>query len=162
MSVDLMRICALKDGRTYAVDNDVLGVAKDLFALSTSIAWRYPEALEDSLQLRLRYSVSSELFVVYVEYMTNNGLQQQLVAAAPECDGRLFKRVEEIAHPSYNFIDDMDKSDMEKQREIDHRFNETMGELAEHLAHAVKKDMGIFFKSFIPKDIDGDVSSTSG
>lgn len=163
MGVDLLRICALKDGRTYAVENDVLGVAKDLFALSTSIAWRYPEAIQDSLQLRLRYSVSSDLFIVYVEYLTaNHGMQQELVTAAPECDGRLFTRVQQIAHPSYDFLMDMEASDREKQREIDHKFNETMGELAQQLAHAVRKDMGIFFKSFIPRDIDGDLPRTSG
>lgn len=163
MSVDLMRICALRDGRTYAVDNDVLGIAEDLDKLSPTIAWRYPEAVEGTVKLKLRYSVSAEIFVVYAEYQLRNGkMCQELVNASPECDNRLYRRVVETADPNYDFAADMQKVDKEKQQEIDNRFDETMGELAQHLAHAVQKDMGIFFKTFVPRDIHGDVPPTTG
>lgn len=140
----LAQVKRLRDGRMIAVDDDVGGVAKDLRAIGRS--------------LRLRYSESAEVFVVYEVHENNDGsVDEHLVTTAQECDQRLVARVRQIADEDYDYAGELDAIQKQKDRDQASHFHDQVGEIGERLAHAIRKDLSLT-PSFVHvnrKDSDG-------
>lgn len=124
-----------KDGRKILIEEDVLNIAKEL------------KTIDDSLCLR--WNERGEYYVVYQLV----GDTEKLVLTAQELDERILTRVRKIAHPSYNFVAELEHKDDRAQMEKDHRFREQTGEVGERLAYTLRKDLQHTGKAFIPKDI---------
>ncbi len=136
----LAQVAMGRDGKMHEVDDDVGGIALRL------------KEIDDSL--RLRWNEFGGFFVIYQMLDTAEGLLEKLVLTAQELDGRIIKRVEQITHPSYDFVAEMDRMDEEAQKDKDHAFHEQTGEVAERMAHAVRKDLEAQNKAFVPKDVE--------
>ncbi len=136
----LAQVAMGRDGKMHEVDDDVGGIALRL------------KEIDDSL--RLRWNEFGGFFVIYQMLDTAEGLLEKLVLTAQELDGRIIKRVEQITHPSYDFVAEMDRMDEQAQKDKDHAFHEQTGEVAERMAHAVRKDLEAQNKAFVPKDVE--------
>jgi hypothetical protein len=81
-----------------------------------------------------------------------DGLKQRIVLTALELDHRVLERLREISSPDYDYVAEMDRMDAVADREKDHRFSEEVGENAELMAHALRKDLGAKYqgKIFVP------------
>lgn len=111
-------------GRVVFIDDDALNVAKDLREIDAS--------------LRLAWNEFGEYFVVYQQL--DDGTEH-LVTTAQTADARLVKRIKRIAHPSYDYGKDLDEQDKKAEKAAEHIFEERVGDLAERLAQALRKDM---------------------
>lgn len=132
MEIEAATIDQLKradNGRMILIEADVGNVVADLQAID-----------ED---LKVRYSEAGEYFVLYKETPLPNGAtEQKLVLTAQELDQRIVKRFQKISHESYDFSKELEKQDAQADREKEHAFEERVGELGEHLGHALRKELG--------------------
>lgn len=78
-----------------------------------------------------------------------DGPKQRTVLTALELDHRVLQRVREISHPDYDYVAEMDAIDARADREKDARFSQEVGENAEVMAHALRKDLGATYKGRI-------------
>jgi len=125
-----------RDGRRVCIDEDVFDVARRLAQIDPSLS--------------LHWNERGEYFVV-VE--TGEDGRERLVTTTTELDGRLIEHVERLAHPSYDFVGEMDRMDAQARRDADHRFHEQTGEVAERLAYAVRKDLQAKNRIFLPEGV---------
>lgn len=128
------------DGKFHVIDNDAGGIVARLKRLDEN--------------LNLRFSEAGNYYVVY--YQGQNG--PELVATYETLDARIAEDIERMDYamkqPGYNFADELEKLEAEAKREEDYRQKEAMGESAQKLAHALRKDMGFDQgKIFVSKDI---------
>lgn len=136
----IAQVRAGRDGRVLTVDEDVFEVAGRLKEIDPS--------------LHLRWNERGEYFVVYQILGTlGEGGEEKLVLTAKELTPAIIARVEEITHPSYDFVAEMDKLDKQADKDKDDRFKEQTGEAAERMAHAVRKDIGATNKIILPKGV---------
>lgn len=110
-------------GRVVFVDNDALDVAKRLREIDPS--------------LRLAWNEFGEYFVVYQQLEAGS---EHIVTTAQTADSRLVERIRRISHSSYDFAKELDKLDQKAKRDAERQFQEAVGEKAERLAHAIRKD----------------------
>jgi hypothetical protein len=125
-------------GVVVFIDDDALGVSKQLKEM------KFPEGYG---VLRLAWNEFREEFVVI--QVKENG-SEYFVTSAKQADGRLIDRVRRITHPSYNFAQELEKIDDEANRRSDWEFSQKVGEYAEQLAHAVRKDTQTKNRIYIP------------
>lgn len=124
----LAQVQRAADGRMVEIPDDVANVAKDLQTIDPS--------------LRLRWSEVSGHYAVYQHFEHPNGvIEDHLVLTAQECDQRIVKRVERIAHSSYDFEAELAKG--AKGREDRSEFRESLGDYGERLEHALRRDLGV-------------------
>ena len=136
----IAQVRAGRDGRVLTVEEDVFEVAGRL------------KEIDDSLYLR--WNERGEYFVVYqLIGKLEEGGTEQLVLTAKELTPAILARVEEIVHPSYDFVAEMDKMDKQAEKDKEHRFHEQTGEAAERMAHAVRKDIQAKNKIILPKGV---------
>lgn len=136
-----------RGGRVIEIQDDVACIARDL-----------KDVHED---VRLGFNERGGYFVVYQldrEPATGAVMGEHIVTTwDPEVNGeldqRLVQRVRRISQPDYSVADDLDRMDREVEREHDRRFSEQVGEKAELLAHAIRKDLGATNRIFVPEDI---------
>ena len=79
-----------------------------------------------------------------------DGPRQRLVLTALELDHRVLQRLREISSPDYDYVAEMDRIDAVADSEKEHRFKNEVGERAEVMAHALRKDLGYKGKIFMP------------
>lgn len=133
MNIDSTSLPSVQRGRrgiVVFVDDDALGVAKELGEM------QFPEGYG---HLRLAWNEFREEFIV-VQVKPDG--EEHFVTRAERADGRLVKRVREITHPSYDFGAELERIDRAADREHERKFQEAVGEKAERLAHAIRKDTG--------------------
>jgi len=75
-----------------------------------------------------------------------DGPKQRTVLTALELDHRVLERIRELASPDYDYVAEMDRIDAEADRRKEQRFREEVGENAEVMAHALRKDLGAKYK----------------
>jgi hypothetical protein len=141
MLIDNAPLPSVQRGRRGVVvfiDNDALGVSQQLREM------KFPEGYG---HLRLAWNEFREEFVVI--QVKDNGAEY-FVTSAKQADGRLVDRVRRITHPSYNFAAELEKIDDEANKRSDQRFREQVGDYAERLAHAVRKDTQTKNRIIIP------------
>ena len=78
-----------------------------------------------------------------------DGPKQRLVLTALELDHRVLQRLRELASEDYDYVAEMDRMDAVADREKDHRFMQEVGENAEVMAHALRKDLSYQGKIFV-------------
>lgn len=125
-----------RDGRSVLVDDDVLDIARRI------------KEIDDSLLLR--WNERGEFFVVAQIVQTPDGPEEKLVLTTMELDERIIHRLKHISHASYNLADEAEKIDREADRKAEHEFSERVGEIGEHAAHALRKDLQAQSKIIIP------------
>jgi hypothetical protein len=118
-----------KNGKFVQIEDDVGNVARDIKAIDKRLCVRYSEA--------------GEYFVVYAREEWMPPGDGYLVTTAQELDGRLVDRLRRVAHHSYNFADEVDRIDDEYDRQHEKRRKEQVGEIAERLSHAMRKELGL-------------------
>lgn len=127
-----------RDGQRILVDDDVGSIAKQIQEIDP--------------RLKLEWNWKGEFFMVIETEELAEGREERLVTTAQELDGRLLKRVREITSPSYDFLGELERVDLQAEQERERRFSERAGEAGEHAAHALRKDLQAQNKVFVPKD----------
>lgn len=110
-------------GHTVVVTEDVQNVASDLAELGP---------------FHLHYDPLQDIYVV-MQRMPDGS--EQLVTSAQECDQRIVHRVREVTAPGYDIAAEVEKVEKARAKADEHAFNEAVGEKAERLAHALRKDL---------------------
>lgn len=125
------------NGQLVEIDDDVLGIAKDLKQIDENLC--------------LRWSEAGEYFVIYE--LTEDG-NEHLVLTSQDLNPQMLERVRQISHSSYNYAEEIEKQDKEVERQRDYASSQRSGEAAERLAHAIRKDLGETDRIYIPKGIN--------
>jgi hypothetical protein len=120
------------------IDDDALDISKQLAEM------QFPEGYG---KLRLAWNEFREEFVVI---QVKDDDSEHFVTSAKQADGRLIDRVRRITHPSYNFAKELEAIDAAADKKRDYEFREQIGDYAERIAHAVRKDLQTKNKVFIP------------
>lgn len=129
--IDSASLPTVKRGRrgiVVFIDDDALGVAKQLKEM------RFPEGYG---HLRLAWNEYREEFVVVQIHPDGN---EYFVTRSKRADGRLLKRVREITNPSYDYAAELERIDAAADARAKWDFQQQVGDYAERLAHAVRKD----------------------
>lgn len=132
------------DGTLHLIDADAGGVVAGLKRIDEN--------------LNLRYSDAGNYYVVYYEKEPG---QKELVGTYQHLDSRIVKDVERInwenLRPGYSFADELDRLDKEAEKAFNHRQREAIGESAERLAHAMRKDLNMTdHRAFISRGVEED------
>lgn len=137
----LAQVIAGHDGVMVQVDDDVQGVANRLAEIDEN--------------LRLRYSMAGEYWVVYFKPPNEEEGNGYVVTTAQEIDMRLAERVAEVFYkyrqPGYSLSAELDANDKAADEARDKAFTESAGEMYERLAHAIRKDLGTTNRIFVPR-----------
>jgi hypothetical protein len=121
----IAQVQRLGDGRLVSIEDDVANVAKDLAALGP---------------FELFLDADQGVFVV-MQRMTDDS--ESLVTTSKECDQRLVARVRQVMSPDYDLVGEIEKSEAQADAQRTYERREQIGEVAERLAHAFKKDLGL-------------------
>ena len=128
-----------RDGRRINIDADVGEVASRLKEIDP--------------KLGLQWNEKGDFYMVVEYAQLPEGEEERLIFTAQECDQRIVKRMEQIASPTYDFMAEVEAMDKQADRDKDHQFHEETGEVAEQLAHAVRKDLGATNKIIVPRGL---------
>jgi hypothetical protein len=121
-----------RNGRMVVVEDDVLDVVRQLQQFDRN--------------LRVRYAENTGHFVVYEQ--SEDG--EKLVLTAQDLDQRVVERVLQISHSSYDYVQELEAGDRQREADREHQFKEQVGEIGERLHHAMAKDLGRTDRAFIP------------
>jgi hypothetical protein len=144
MMIDSASLPSVQRGRrgvVVFVDDDALGIAKQLEEM------KFPEGFG---HLRLGWNEYREEFVV-IQIQPDGS--EHLVTRAEKADGRLLKRVRDVTHPSYDYAADLERIDAEADARLKWDFSQQVGDKAERLAHAIRKDTQTQNRIFLPNGI---------
>lgn len=97
---------------------------------------------EVNKNLFVRYSDAGGYFVVFYRHPVT--LKERLVTTAKELDGRLVNRIRRLNSDSYDYIAELEKLDSAAEQAKLDAEKERIGDLAERLAHALRKDLGVW------------------
>jgi hypothetical protein len=122
------------------VEADVFGVAERLKRIDPG--------------LKLSFNKKEEVFVLEWHGLNDKAeLVEEFVGAYTELDGRLVNLVERLAarenRNRYELAKELDRLDAERDREHAHEQYEKVGPIAEGLAHALRKDLGIKNRAYM-------------
>lgn len=139
-SASISQVQRLRDGRMVSIDDDVCGVVKQLQEIDPA--------------LRVRFSEATELFVVYQKLDDDT---EHLVTTTPTLDGRIVKRIQEIAAPGYDYSAELDKLDREAKKRQQDEWDEQTQEALEKLSWAIRHDLKKAKPgpTYIPPDVYG-------
>ena len=127
-----------------ALEGDLVEISPDVQEIATRLQ-------EIDPALRLRFSEAQGVFVVFeVQQLPDGSSKEHLVTTARELDQRLINRILELSDPNYDFAGEIERLEQQAERDSDHAFDERTGESAERLAHAVRKDLGLKQRIFVP------------
>jgi hypothetical protein len=122
------------------IDDDVQGVANRLAEIDEN--------------LRLRYSEAGEYWVVYAKPPGEEEGNGYVVTTSQELDMRLAQRVEEVywkhRQPGYSLSAEIEANHDAADKAKQHEFTERAGEMYERLAFALRKDLGVQNRVYVP------------
>lgn len=137
---------ALRTGRLVGIGDDVQNIAADL------------RAIRDTL--KLEYDPGEDVWIVRDTVTKPDGSTEDKLVTTWDCDRngqldqRLVQLVRQIASPDYNLAAELDKADRAADRERARQFREKVGPAAERLRHALRKDLGVKSRAFVPEAIE--------
>lgn len=152
MAVDLADI-KVKQNRDFDIKpvnyEQVIQAGDDYYIIDAATSQIVKEINEVDSRLHVKYNTTHNFFVLFAKEEERGQLIEYLVKTFTELDPRIVHRVKEISDPSYDFI--KEEEELEKQADKDklHAVQEDIGERAERLAHALRKDLGIKNRAFM-------------
>jgi hypothetical protein len=132
----LAQVVEGRGGQTVTITEDVGDIAQHL------------KRLDD--RLILRWNERGEYFQV-IERLPDGS--ESLVTTARELSPALIDHVRKLGHSSYDFAKELEAADRKAEREKDWRFEQEVGEIGEHLAHAIRKDTEAKHRIFLPRGV---------
>jgi hypothetical protein len=136
-----------QDGRMVLISADAGGVAEDLRRIDPCLKVRFAEAARPPCWIVRYESVDGrETYLVdsFRAYQNRSGVWEGL-------DQRIVRRMRKIAHDDYDFAGELQKHNAKVTADRRAAFREKVGEAAGPLAHALRRDLGIKNRAFIPK-----------
>ena len=127
-----------QDGRQYTIETDVLDIVKQIKEIDP--------------RLNVKYNELAGYFVI--TEMCLDGVERR-VTTTTALDQRVLEHLRKIGSDSWDVGRELDRADARFKATKDDEFNETMGENAEHLAHALRKDLGVQNRIVVPGGING-------
>lgn len=138
-----------RDGRWLEVDADVGNVAADLKRIDAGFKVRFAEAggcwvvyheHHDGCPHNGTGGAGSTYLVLTAQaHQTNSGSWAGL-------DQRVVREVERMGHASYDYAREVEVQNRRAEKARDDKAREKIREDGEHLAHALRKDMGWRYK----------------
>lgn len=129
-----------RGGKMVTIESDVANVAADLKRIDP--------------RLCLRWSEAGEYFVVYGREPWMEEGHGWLVGTFQELDQRIVKSIEETywkhRQPGYSLGEELNEQHDEATARQEEAFSEQTQEMAERLAHAIRKDLNMKGRIFIP------------
>jgi hypothetical protein len=126
--ISLAQYKRAKDGKMILVDSDVGNIVQQIKAVNKDLC--------------VRHSDLGKFFVVFYRNPLNG--KERLVTTAKDLDGRLLNRIKKLNSGEYNYLAELAKLDAQADAAKEERLKEQMGEAAERLAHAIRKDLGVW------------------
>jgi hypothetical protein len=126
-----------RDGKRVLVEEDVLDVTRQIRQIDPSLGVYWNEY--------------GEHFVI-TETLPDGA--EKLVTTALELDQRLVAYLRMLIHPGYDYGREIDRMDDQAERDKDHEFAERVGPLGEKLAHALRKDLQVKSRIYVPERYD--------
>ncbi len=117
-----------KNGKMVLVESDVGGIVQQIKQINPNLC--------------VRHSDLGGYFVVFFRNPDNG--KERLITTAKSLDGRLVNRMHKLNSGNYDYLAELARLDREADKAKDERIKEEMGEIAERLAFALRKDLGIW------------------
>jgi hypothetical protein len=135
-----------------ATYEQVVQAGDDFYIITARDSTLIKEINDIDKRLHVKYNFRFDFFVLFAKEQTRQGETEYLVKTFTKLDNRIVERVREISHPSYDFVKEGD--DLEKQRDDEklYKIRQTIGNTAEQLAHALRKDLGVKTHAFFDAD----------
>lgn len=131
----LTQVRAGRGGRMMEVDADVLDICRRIQEIEPSLGVDYNE------------------YGKYFRVYQTIGGEKHTVTTVTELTPELVERIRRLAHPSYDLAAELDRIDDQADREQQHAFREQVGEVGEHLFHAMRKDLEVKDRIWLPRGI---------
>lgn len=90
-------------------------------------------------RLHIRFNPVQEFYAIFAR--ENN--KEYLVGTYKSLDARMVTRMEQILSSGYDFKDEVKKQDDAADKAAEQKYDQIMGENAERLAFALRKDLGL-------------------
>lgn len=117
------------------VEADVLDICRRIQEIEPSLGVDYNE---DGQYFRVYQTISGE---------------KHTVTTVTELTPELVERIAQLKHPTYDLAAELDRLDDQADREQQHAFKERVGEVGEHLFHAMRKDLQVKDRIWLPRGI---------
>lgn len=104
--------------------------------------------------LKLRYSEGGQYWCV--EYESKDGREHYLILTAQECDHRIVHRLHEIdghGRSGYDYVKELESASVERKQKAIERFRNHIAEHGAEAQHALRRDLGIKNKIFVPRSV---------
>jgi hypothetical protein len=133
----IAQVRAGRGGRLVEVDDDIFDLAKRLHEIDTSLGLDWNDAGG-------YFRVTQAL---------ENG-QTHVVLTCQELTPEVIERVRLVVSTGYDLVGELDRLDRERERESARRLSEKTGVLGERLHHALRKDLAVKDRIFLPPGVD--------
>jgi hypothetical protein len=125
-----------RGGRMVEIEEDVLDICRRIQEIEPSLGVDYNE---DGQYFRIYQLIRGE---------------KHTVTTTTELTSELVERIRRLAHPSYDFAGELERLDDEGTRQRRQAFREKVGEVGEELYHAMRKDLQVKDRIWLPRGIE--------
>lgn len=139
-----------------ATHEQVIQAGDDYYIINARDSTIIKEINDVDNRLHVKFNPRHEFFVLFAKEKTREGENEYLVKTFTKLDARIVQRVKEISDPSYDFIKEGEDLENKLDKEKLNRIHNKIGDTAERLAHALRKDLGVKTHAFI----DGNTTKT--
>lgn len=126
-----------------ATHEQVIAAGDDYYIIDAATSIIVKEINDIDSRLYVKYNSEHDFFVLFAKDVIEGNECEYLVKTFQKLDPRIVQRVKEISDPSYDFI--QEANDLEKQRDDEklYAIRQKIGDTAERLASALRKDLGV-------------------
>lgn len=121
----------------------VIEAGDDYYIIDAATSQIVKEINEIDPRLHVKYSSRCNFFVLYAKEVREGREEEYLVRTFTHLDNRIVERVKQISHHSYDYAQDMEDGEKELDSKKLHAIKEKLGDNAERLAFALRKDLGV-------------------
>ena len=125
-----------RGGRLVEIDADVFDVAKRLHDIDRSLGVDWNDAAG----------------YFRITQLLEDG-SKHVVMTCLELTPEVIQRVARTMHPDYDLAGELAKLDRQAEQDRDSRFSDRTGEIGERLHHALRTDLGMKPRAFIPAGV---------
>ena len=132
----LTQVRAGRGGRLIEIDADVMDICNRIREIDSSLGvdWN-----EDGNYFRV--------------YQLVQGGEKHVATTTRELTPEVVEEVRRIADPKYNLAGELERIDDQADKNNQHAFREKVGEAGERLHHAMRKDLQMQDRIYLPRDI---------